>query len=776
MNETLTNYVSFFKDQINEMLIEYRRLLRAPMKQLLTNGLVHYATVHGISKERGHVICRFNKKYSPRLKVQRSMILIKRAARERWGALPYDWNCSFEEFLSREEYHTASSTVLPLYFLPGKEPECVYVGCGDINTRMFRKIENAMAEGIKIHVLFFETEPPTRYLSNLCDYVERNSTDKILMSTPAIAYDDWKPQLLAYSPTETDGISKTLLKALESQWKVVLQGPPGTGKSYSAAQVIAAYLGNKQSVCVTAMANSALMELIKQPPLEQFLAAGKLSKTMLTSDEAVSAKGLKESDADCIAQKGEAVFATYYKLSRLFRDIVPGAEKPLYDLIIVEEASQAYLTTIAACLRLGAHCLVVGDPMQLAPIIVSETKPEYKKWNARTQADGLTSFVLGNAVPSYRITTTFRLTEPSAALTGIFYGNTLKSVAPRHEDWSQLDNRYFPANGGVVIDVLAGGEDGVLSIAAASRMEMIIDKLEKNMPDASLAIITPFKDSAKAIQRRFSFENRKLKVSVETIDRVQGATVDYTILYFPLRNAGFALNDRRFNVATSRSRTTTLILSDFDLLSMRSITGKVREFLEKVEGVYQAPPSLAPEPQEKHVPAAIQPLTPESSNAASEHALGEPSPSASISSPSPLDASSVRKRKDEVQVILAIWLQTALKGIWKEKLWEKGVLEKLSDDQRKNAVDDGAKGLDQIDFASLISVFIGNFYLLRQNVHVRYQMLDMAKHIKTIRNDDAHKGAREIMKPNQKELQYDLDTLDRFVEGLNASDVKVPIM
>ncbi len=776
MNETLTNYVYFFKDQINEMLIEYRRLLRAPMKQLLTSGLVHYATVHGISKERGHVVFRFNKKYSPRLKVQRSMILIKRLARERWGESPYIWNCSFEEFLSREEYHTASSTVLPLYFLPGKEPDSVFVGCGDINTRMFRKIENALAEGITIHVLFFETEPPTRYLANLCDYVERNSSNQILMSKPAIAYDDWKPQLLAYSTTETDGIPKALLNALESQLKVVLQGPPGTGKSYNAAQIIAAYLGNNRSVCVTAMANSALMELIKQPPLERFLSAGKLSKTMLTSDEAVSSKGLKEADADCIAQKGEAVFATYYKLSKLFRDIVPGKENPLYDLIIVEEASQAYLTTIAATLRLGVHCLIVGDPMQLAPIIVAENKPEYKRWNALTQADGLTSFVLGNDVPSYRITTTFRLTAASAALTGIFYGNTLKSVATKRDDWSQLDKRYFPADGGVVMDILSGGEDGVLSPAAASRIGMVIDKLEANHPDASLAIITPFKDSAKAIQKRFSFEDRKLKVSVETIDRVQGATVDYAILYFPLRNVGFACDERRFNVATSRSRTTTLILSDCDLLEMRSITGKVREFLEKVKGVYRDPLPITSVQQEKHVPTVIQPLKPELATTSSEHARGESSLSASVSSSAPLDAGMVWKRRCEVQVILAIWLQHSLKGIWKERLWEKGVLEMLSDEQRQKVNEKGAKSLDQIDFSALISVFLGNFDLLLHYTHIKHELKDMAKHVKTIRNNYAHPGAREIMKPNPKDLQYHLDTLNRFVDGLNASAVKVSAM
>ena len=66
MNETLTNYTYFFKDQIHEMLDEYRRLLRAPIKQLIENDQVYYATVHGISEKRGHVVFRFDKGNAPR--------------------------------------------------------------------------------------------------------------------------------------------------------------------------------------------------------------------------------------------------------------------------------------------------------------------------------------------------------------------------------------------------------------------------------------------------------------------------------------------------------------------------------------------------------------------------------------------------------------------------------------------------------------------------------------------------------------------------------------
>ena len=749
MNETLINYTHFFKDQINELLLDYRRLLRVPIKQLLVDGHVHYGTVHGISMERGHIVFRFNKRHSPRLKVQRSFVLVKRAARERWGESPYSWNCSFEEFLCKEEFHTASSCSLPLYYLPSKEMNYSFVGCGAVSSRMFRKIANALAEGIQVHVLFYEPEPPTRYLANLIDYIERNPDDSILMSKPIIGYDEWKPELLAYDAKNPDVISKTLLKSLANQQKIVLQGPPGTGKSYSAAQIIADYLERGKSVCVTAMANKALMELILQPPLAKFLAEKKLSKTMLSSDEAIAAKGLKDADSDYVVPKGEALFATYYKFSNQFRNVENGVANRLYDLVVVEEASQAYLTTVAASLKLCKDCLIVGDPMQLSPIVQKENKPEYKRWNAVVQAEGLSTFVLGTDVKSFRITTTFRLTKAAAAMTGIFYGNTLTSVAPDVKGWEALyGGRYFPQNGGTIYQILEGGEDGVLSKAAVSAMNEVLTQILQKRPKSSVAIITPFRDSAKAIQGKFSFEDSDLDLSVETIDRVQGATVDYTILYFPLRNAAFALNERRFNVATSRSRTATLILSDFDLLSMRSITGKVREYLEKVIGVVRK------EQPKAEVTEQIMEVV---SLGAKEEKTAEP------------DLAQLQMAMNSLQVELMEWIKGWLPIIYPTNTWRDGVVKKLSALQYHAIKANGIISVDGLDLNELLSVFIGSFREFQSASHVAQELQTLAFHIRDIRHVNAHRRTNEIVNVDVKDIKYHIDTADRFLAGLRKA-------
>ena len=84
----------------------------------------------------------------------------------------------------------------------------------------------------------------------------------------------------------------------------------------------------------------------------------------------------------------------------------------------------------------------------------------------------------------------------------------------------------------------------------------------------------------KQLQKYYLTDNALEDITIETIDRIQGITVDYAILYIPGRNLGFALDERRFNVATSRSRSTTLIISDIPLEEMHSISPKVRRFIQ----------------------------------------------------------------------------------------------------------------------------------------------------------------------------------------------------
>lgn len=138
-----------------------------------------------------------------------------------------------------------------------------------------------------------------------------------------------------------------------------------------------------------------------------------------------------------------------------------------------------------------------------------------------------------------------------------------------------------------------------------------------------------------------------------------------------------------------------------------------------------------------------------------------------------LDISKVQMLMDQVQVFLAKWLQDHLAKIYADCLWENGVLATLSPEQRDNALEDGAMGIEDLDFASLVSVFLGNFRLLRREAHIEVEMSDLAKHVKKIRNLCAHKNARAIAQGDKRKMQYHVDTLLQFLLGLGADDTLV---
>ena len=283
-----------------------------------------------------------------------------------------------------------------------------------------------------------------------------------------------------------------------------------------------------------------------------------------------------------IIPNGELFCSTNYVLSQAYNiDNLSDDGLPSYDLIIIEEASQAFLASILAFKKLGHKCLIVGDPMQLPPIISNPTKGVYNAWNANTQIEGLKTFALGTDVKSYRITTTFRLTKASAELTGIFYSNKLRSVKKKEVDFNLCHSNLFPSGGGVIYHYTQDFTNGIVSGAGLNIVSQVVNLFSRNYPKRSLAIISPFNDTVKQLQKTFLTDSSLDDFTIETIDRIQGMTVDYAILYIPGRNPGFALDERRFNVATSRSRSTTLIVSDIPLTNMHSISSKVSAFIKR---------------------------------------------------------------------------------------------------------------------------------------------------------------------------------------------------
>ena len=584
----IENYKSLFADQIKESIDEQQKVNRSQMCQLFKAGDLSLAYVDTIQRETGMVILKFPKRMAPRLKVQKNIIVITKTAFRELGDKPLEWSCSWRDFCSNPYHHTPGSDITPMYYVNGKSDGYDYVACCGLSFKLYDILDKSVSEGKSLTVIIHDPFPPVDYYKNLCRYMDVFPDNEELYMEPLTSYEEWQPEELAFDANNPTGISDTILKTLDEQDCCILQGPPGTGKSWTIAKIVATYLNGGKNVCVTTMANKGLAELIKQDPLKDYVSSGKISKTNLSIDEQKQIKGVKNASSDLVVPDGELLCATNYVLSSVFSEkkmTLNGL--PSYDLVVIEEASQAFLTAIAAFKQLGKKCLIVGDPMQLPPI-VKTNNPLHNTWNVSTQVDGLITFALGSNVKAYRIVTTFRLTEKSAALTKLFYGNRFLSVKKEYQDFSSIQNALFPNEGGVLFCCTNDCKNGLYSETADRLIKTVVESLESNYPERSLAIMTPFRETVKELQKRFSTSDVELDLTIETIDRIQGMTVDYSILYIPGRNPGFALEERRFNVATSRSRSTTLIISDIALQDFHTIPPKVIKFVGMCDTVIDA--------------------------------------------------------------------------------------------------------------------------------------------------------------------------------------------
>lgn len=584
MKERINNYVRFFRDQKREVERTYSCILDSSVNILLARGILNVGTIVSVSDSSGRIIIKIKRGYTPRLKMMKSFGLVTLKARNTFGTNPMLWDVAFREFYKGQGMLIGESDIMPLYFKKNTDPQYDYIVCGSIDMIFFNFISDCVNHrGKLLTVLLYDPYPPTEYFENLAYFTYTNQDCEDLLLSPKISYDEWQPEELAYTDENPTIISDTLSKTLDEEECCILQGPPGAGKSYAIAQITSKYLREGKSVCVTTMANSGLMELVKQPPLADELVKGKIHKTSLKSDESKLAPGIKSAQNDLVIPKGCLLCTTFYKLSTLIGNAGNGRNvQGMFDLIVIEEASQAFLSTIVAFKPLGHKCLIVGDPMQLPPIVQGiGKKPEYDLWNAGTQINGMSTYALGTNIKSYRIVTTFRLTPKSAELTKIFYSDSFRSIKKKYINFEGLDLKFFPKEGGVLYKYISGFTDQNFNEKSLVFIGDLIHSLETHRRESTLAIISPFKETVKKLQREFQTDKRILKeFIVETIDRIQGMTVDYVILYLPACGSEFALDERRFNVATSRSQSTTLIVSDVRLERLSKFKGRVKNFIQ----------------------------------------------------------------------------------------------------------------------------------------------------------------------------------------------------
>jgi len=109
----------------------------------------------------------------------------------------------------------------------------------------------------------------------------------------------------------------------------------------------------------------------------------------------------------------------------------------------------------------------------------------------------------------------------------------------------------------------------------------IVSALMHYSPQPEIAVLTKQITTVKALQKAMSGNYKNLLI--ETVNRVQGLTTDITIFVIPNTGLYYSLESRLFNVATSRAKHHTLIITDKETLNSQHSDKEVRGYLQKLD-------------------------------------------------------------------------------------------------------------------------------------------------------------------------------------------------
>lgn len=577
------SHIEFYEWQIQVLEEEWERYANTNMKILVQDKRLFVGRIWGIQESQGNVVLRFKSGSVPRMKQPYILCLVGADAPTNSA----DWSFTYLQFRVSSDPRLSglNSEIRTLNYLKSDDENWSYILVNGFDEELLASIkENYLDNTSHPLIVVAETDPPIDYLIKLKEFVIQYPNDSIINLDVTVNEKLWNPNYL----NNEKSVTNRVIEIIENQVTTIIQGPPGTGKSYLAAELCQHYLKSGKSICVTALTNKALMEIAVKKGLKEPIDKNVVFKTNLSSDELKQIPKLRRVESFSPRQ-GELLLSTYYKLSQKQSEIIAGSKR--FDLLIIEEASQSYLATIAMFSSIASKVLVFGDHKQLTPVVIR--KEEAFKIHSRIEGiiNGLQTFAFNNSSISNRLIYTRRLTSDAAALTGIYYNNSLKSISDC-EDNTKFASDYlnlFHFNGGVSIAKLPSSMVGFTEQELVRFICSIGHEILQNNKELEVALLSPYVNVESKFYEQYSRLSSDYKrITMNTVHKIQGLTADVTILFLPLNNPAFDLDANLFNVATSRAKRGTLIVTYQHINLLSGVTSETLQFIHSCKDVSSA--------------------------------------------------------------------------------------------------------------------------------------------------------------------------------------------
>jgi hypothetical protein len=560
----------FLEDELRAQTDAYKQKLETPALYLMHDReelfVAQFLKIHD-----GEMILRFsNNRGLPRQGDYLYCFTVKKEFRDY-----RNWNDKTYGDLIKEKFDY--SEVVCVWQAPSNEKEFSLAGFRGLDIEFSTYISGT--EGMIL--ILGPNKPPFEYVQNLQKLIKNESIASLnRILDQDFSHVDFTSSLL----TSKKDIPNFLLNQLELNDTLIVQGPPGTGKTHLIAELCEKLCNLGKSVLVTALTNRALIEIIEKPALEYMLNEHRIFKTKLSVDEARALKDLQQTKS-LSPILGNLLLSTFYIASG---QATYACEEPLFDYVIMDEASQALLAMFGCAKVLGKKNIWIGDTNQLPPV-VSLSEDKVVKKNYGKLVNGLHALSHNASTPTYQLTETHRLTDRASNYSGSFYQNSLESIAKSKVRLSfpemnpEFKKFFNPLGGPTLIktDLTLGDHKPKNAIHLTTEIVHQLLLLDEKI---HISVLTYFVETTKALQKSiFQSVGYHKNLLVETVSRVQGLTTDVCIFIIPNTSYHRSLEPKLFNVATSRAKRHTIIIADKNVLSRSQIELEVMHYIQKLD-------------------------------------------------------------------------------------------------------------------------------------------------------------------------------------------------
>ena len=432
--------------------------------------------------------------------------------------------------------------------------------------------------------------------------------------------------------------------AVTSQGAYLIQGPPGTGKTTVIAEIIRQLVSRGQRVLLAAGTNTAvdnvLVRLVESG-FDNFLRLGSgrednhlwralADKGSDPADYFARAMAQRTDDLEALRQavvaKPVLAATTHMAISSPVIEILersighqrrPDSGLPqLFDVAILDEASQITEPMALGCINRARRFVLVGDHQQLPPVVISDRaitahikandilSPVEARLEEVSGVRGLNQSLferLFGHVPSTMLEVQYRMNASLMAYSSRnFYDGRMQAGAaverlalpihpPTQESLDEPLRSILAPDKPLVLVNVRGRERTRQNEAEAALLLKLLRALidtpllmsrgapryfDPSQASSQIGIISPFRAQVQLMRRLINEHMPEVAsdIEVDTVERFQGREKEIMLVSFVAsgRTSAFIADPRRLNVTLTRARTKMIVVGDLSSLSRTS--------------------------------------------------------------------------------------------------------------------------------------------------------------------------------------------------------------